>query len=303
MEYTLPISVGKKYKDIYINNLDTLTFGGRKTIMFAADQRVEHGLDSFLGKDISTDDISAEHFFRIASKAKVSALATHLGLINKYAFDYPNVNYIVKLNSITNLLKENYGYLQSKNLCSVEDVVYLQNNSDLNIVGIGYTVYLGIQDEPKILQEASQNILQAHKFGLPVILWIYPKPKKTKQDSLENVASAVMVGEALGADFIKVKSPVKGKIATEKLVKIVTKASGRSKVLISGGSSISEHRFINQAYKNVYTGGAAGVAVGRNIHQKPLHQAVEFCDQLYKALVEGQEPGFDPNAIGVRSIV
>lgn len=303
MEYTLPLSVSKKYTDTYIKNLDALTFNGKKTIMFAADQRIEHGLDSFLGKDISTDDISAEHFFRIASKAKVSALATHLGLINKYAADYPNVNYIVKLNSITKLVKENCGYTQSQNLCSVEDVVNLQKESDLNIVGIGYTVYLGIQDESKILKEASQNILMAHKYGLPVILWIYPKPKKTKEDSLENVSSAVMVGEALGADFIKVKPPVKGKVATEKLIKVVTKAAGRSRVLISGGSSISEHKFIEQAYKNIYTGGAAGVAVGRNIHQKPLHQAVEFCDLLYKSLVEGQEPGFDPNAIGVKSIV
>jgi len=303
MEYTLPLSVGKKYKDTYINNLNTLTFNGNKTILFAADQRIEHGISSFLGPNISKDDISTEHFFRIASKAKISALATHIGFINKYAMSYPNVNYLVKLNSITHLVKENFGYVQSKNLCAVDQVVSLQKESNLNIVGVGYTVYLGIKDESKILKEASQNILKAHSYGLPVILWIYPKPKKEKEDSLEKVSDAVMVGEALGADFIKVKHPIKGKIATEKLIKIVTKAAGRSRVLISGGSSINEHKFIEQAYKNVYEGGAAGVAVGRNIHQKPLHKAVEFCDQLYKTIIQGEELGLDTNAIGVRSII
>jgi DhnA family fructose-bisphosphate aldolase class Ia len=301
MSFYLPQFVTSKSKNDFVENLAKLTFKGKHTIMFAADQRVEHLITSFFGKDIDKDDLSAEHFFRIASRAKISALATQLGLIAKYSSTYPDINYVAKINSLTKITKESVGYTKSTSWYTVEDVVEFKKETNTNIIGIGYTVYLGIKEEPEVLKEASQIIKKAHQNGLPVILWVYPKPKKGNELDLELVATGCAVGEVLGADFIKINPPVKKGYKQEDLLKVCTKAAGRTKVLISGGSSITEEGFLSNAHDWVYKGGAFGVAVGRNIHQKSLYDAVDFSKKLYSTVVEGSEPKKSTN--GVSSIM
>ncbi|MBP7859753.1 hypothetical protein KA001_02220, partial [Patescibacteria group bacterium] len=49
--------------------------------------------------------------------------------------------------------------------------------------------------------------------------------------------------------------------------------------------SISSVEFLKNAYNIVNFTNAFGVAVGRNIHQKPLHEAVTFCNALEKIVI------------------
>ena len=47
----------------------------------------------------------------------------------------------------------------------------------MNIVGLGYTIYLGSEYEATMMAEAGELIAQAHANGLIVVLWIYPRGK------------------------------------------------------------------------------------------------------------------------------
>ncbi len=48
---------------------------------------------------------SLEHLFEIGDQGVCGVLAGQRGLIAQYAADYPNINYLVKMNSKTNLVK------------------------------------------------------------------------------------------------------------------------------------------------------------------------------------------------------
>ena len=53
--------------------------------------------------------------------------------------------------------------------------VFARKNSKLNILGIGYTIYLGSEYESAMLNAAAQAIFEAHQNGLIVVLRIYPR--------------------------------------------------------------------------------------------------------------------------------
>ena len=64
-----------------------------------------------------------EHFFRIASQGNIGAMATHLGLLSRYAKQYPKVNYIAKLNATTHLVSNEQQDPQSSLLWTVDNVI------------------------------------------------------------------------------------------------------------------------------------------------------------------------------------
>lgn len=237
-----------------------------KIFLFAGDQKFEH-LDK---------NIDAEHLFKIANSAPVDAFATQLGLISYYGGDYKNINYVVKLNSKTNLIKTEQKDPISLLLHSVSDVVQFKKETKLNIIGVGYTIYLGSEFESQMLSQAAQVVLQARKNGLLSILWIYPRGKAIKNDrDADLIAGAAGVAECLGADFVKVNPP-EGKEAE------VVKAAGRTKVIFSGGKEVDQDLFLKKLDEQIKIAGASGCAVGRNVHKKTLEKAVEFCKKISK---------------------
>ena len=171
----IPCDVPKRKRRIYTKNYNLATQNSGKLMLFAGDQRFEHLNGDFVGKGIHKDDADPEHFFKIASQARVGVFATQMGLLSKYGADYPDVPYLVKLNSKTNLAKTDQMDPFSVMLQDVDQVVTFQKNSKLNIVGIGLTVYLGSEFEATLLRQAAQTIFEAHQNGLLVVLWMYPR--------------------------------------------------------------------------------------------------------------------------------
>ncbi len=301
----VPLSVPSKNKDIFLQNILKITNNKDKIVMLAADQRVEHLNSSFFGKGISVDDLSPEHFFKIASISKVKLLATQIGHIDRYSMDYPNINYVVKLNSISKFVKDSEGYTKSNSWVDIEYINSFKEKNKVNIVGIGYTVFLGIKDETEMLKEAANVVIKAHEYGFPVIFWMYPKAFAYKNENdPSTVNTACSIGCALGADIIKINEPLKKTVESSLLIKNAVVAAGRTKVIISGGSAISPEDFLIKAYNQVYKGSATGVAVGRNIHQKSLDEAVKFCNSLYDVVVNGSDPDFYKKDVSkVKSII
>ncbi|PIR43426.1 aldolase [candidate division WWE3 bacterium CG10_big_fil_rev_8_21_14_0_10_32_10] len=285
----VPLNVDATNKSLFINNYSNLTHGSGNLFLVAGDQRVEHLITSFLGEGISPDDLNPEHYFKIAKNSNIGAFSTQVGYLTTYGMDYKEVPYIVKLNSISKVTKEGYGYSFSRKWVDVAKIKELKEKNNLNILGIGYTLYMGIKNESKMLAETSKVINKSHSLGFPVVLWIYPKGNAVKNETDPIlVKTAANIGGALGADFIKINAPDEFDTNMANLGDAVV-AAGRSKVIVAGGKYVDPEEYLQTTDLQLKNAKTYGVAVGRNIHQKSYIDAVKFCNAIYSLVVEKKE--------------
>jgi class I fructose-bisphosphate aldolase len=280
----VPADVPAAARETYIDNYLKATRGTGRLMLFACDQKIEHLNEDFFGDDISAEDNEPEHLFRIGSQGVCGVLAGQRGLIAQYAADYPEINYLVKMNSKTHLIRtsatdpsKHQDDPYSPQLYDIQTVLDLRDNG-VNAVGIGYTIYLGSEYESTMMQEAGQLIADAHSLGLIAVLWIYPRGKAVVDEKDANlIAGAAGAALCLGADFVKVNPP-KGDATESSAQKIVqaSKASGRTGLVCAGGSTVAADVFLTQLWEQIHIGGAKGNATGRNIHQRPLAEAVRL---------------------------
>lgn len=265
----------------FVNNYDLITHGSGRLMLFAGDQKIEHLNKDFYGEGIHEDDNEPEHLFKIADASEIGLLATQLGLISMYGGDYPEIPYLVKLNSKTNLVKTAQRDPISPTLVDVEQVVQFKKDSGLEIVGIGYTIYLGSEFEHIMLREAVQAVYKAHQAGLISVLWIYPRGQSVKDEKDPDlIAGATGVAATLGADFVKVNPPKKDGVASADLLIQAVKAAGKTKVICAGGSSTDPKAFLQSLHDQINIAGVSGNATGRNIHQKSFAEAVRMCNAI-----------------------
>jgi fructose-bisphosphate aldolase/6-deoxy-5-ketofructose 1-phosphate synthase len=272
----IPADVPKNAVNTYSDNYAAITHGTGRLMLFACDQKMEHLNNDFHGPNIHPDAQNPEHIFRIAQQGRIGALATHLGLIARYGKNYTSVNYIVKLNGKTDLIKSEIQDPYSKSLWDVEDVIEFQKTSGLNIRGVGYTIYLGSSFEHKMLADAAEIVRKAHEHGLIALLWIYARGKSITDDQDPKLlAGAAGVAASLGSDFVKIKAP---KNVDD--LRIITAAAGNTNVICAGGQTTPPEQFFQILYDQLHTGGTAGNATGRNIFQKSLPQAVAMTNGI-----------------------
>jgi len=285
----IPAGVPNDVLNEYLSNYDEITLGSERLMLFAGDQKIEHLNDDFYGEGIAADDNDPEHLFKIASQAEIGVFATQLGLISLYANDYPDIPYLVKLNSKTNLVKTAQQDPNSTQMLDVRQVVEFKKNTGLNILGVGYTVYLGSEHENAMIREAAQAVYWAHRHGLVTVLWIYPRGKGVKDEkSPELIAGATGVAACLGSDFVKVNYPKKEGQKSAEIFKQAVMAAGRTKVVCAGGSSMEPKAFLQQLHDQIFISGASGNATGRNIHQKPLAEAIRLTNAVTAITVYGK---------------
>ncbi|MFA5075210.1 MAG: hypothetical protein WC436_03855 [Candidatus Babeliales bacterium] len=264
----------------------------KRFFLFAGDQKIEHLNKDFYGQDIPEECLDPKHLFEIASKSRISAFATQLGLIDLYSKDFENINYVVKLNSKTDLVSIKISDPISLLLNTVEQVVEFKKSTGLPIIGIGYTVYLGSKYEAKMLSEAAQSVFKAHQNGLIAILWMYPRGISIKNEFDVNlIAGAAGVGAALGADFVKVNVPeAKNVIDSSNFLKRVSGAAGKTKVLCSGGKKYdNKEEFLEKIYYQIKIGDVSGCAIGRNIYQNKVEDAVKFCKAIASIVLDDND--------------
>lgn len=276
----VPAGMVQRYMDNYL----TVTKNTGRLFLFAGDQKIEHLNDDFFGSfeegTIPLDDADSEHLFKIASSAKkhIGVFAAQYGLIAKYGRSYTDVPYLVKMNSKSHLVKTKQAEPVSTALVSFKDVLYLKKNSGLNIVGLGYTIYVGSDRESEMFAEAGRLIAAAHRHGMLVVLWIYPRGAAVPDEKDPHViAGAAGVACCLGADFVKVNYCKKENVLSEEAFKEAVLAAGRTGLITSGGGSTDVGKFLTTLHKQIHVSGASGNATGRNIHQKDLNSALKMC--------------------------
>jgi len=278
----IPLGVPKEKEKEYLKNYNLATRNTGNLFMFACDQKVEHLNDDFTGHGVSAEMSDPEHFFKIAAKARIGVMATQLGMLSLYARDYPQISYLVKVNSKTNILTTKHKDPLSDIWIHLDEIIKFKKQSKLNIVGVGYTIYLGSWYESEMFNQAAHLIYQAHQAGLITVLWMYPRGKAVKDETdIHLIAGGAGVACCLGSDFVKVNYPYgKNSLATAKKFKEVVNAAGRSKVICVGGPKSEPKKFLKEVYLQKTVAGTCGSAIGRNIYQNSFEDAVKIANHV-----------------------
>jgi len=245
-------------------DLSKITTQG-KAMYLAYDHGIEHGPVDLTGKSLNPD-----YILDLAVKGGYNAVVLQKGVAEKYYPAYrKKIALILKLNGKTRLVG---GEPISRQICSVEEAI------QLGAQAVGYTVYVGSQYEAEMFREFGKIEEEAHRAGLPVIGWMYPRGRAIKDDdSPEITAYAARVGLELGADIVKIKY-----CGSQESFKKAVEAAGKTKVVLSGGPKTQPEEFL-KIVKNVMAAGAIGVAVGRNVWQskEPLKITQQIKDIIF----------------------
>lgn len=273
----IPANVPKSRQSEYRRNYDLLTNQTGRLFLIAGDQKVEHLNRDFFGSGIPLEDATPEHLFKIAAASHGGVLATHPGLITSFGPKYSKLPYIIKLNGKTNLGHDELKYTH-KLWLKVADVVKLKKDSGLNIVAIGYTLYLGGFDEENMLATVSQAIFQAHQAGLAAVVWVYPRGPKINEENIHTIAGGAGIAAALGADFVKIKYPFAPQDRQKTAVKFkeAVLAAGQTKVICVGGAKRPVKDLLKDLERQIKISGTNGLATGRNLHQRTLAEATKL---------------------------
>ncbi len=240
-------------------NLDEL-FPKGKAMFLAYDQGLEHG-----PVDFNNMNFDPNYVISIGIKGGFDALIFQKGIAEKYHENYSKkIPLVVKLNGKTKLSENKY---LSTQVCSVKYAV------KLGAKAVGYTVFIGSNQESIMFKEFGRIQEEAHDYGLPVIMWAYPRSSKIKNDTDPLIVSyAARVGLEIGADAVKIKYTGDSKSFSN-----AVKLAGDVKVLAAGGNKSGDKRFFKDS-EDVLKAGASGFAVGRNIWQSS--NPIERADKL-----------------------
>jgi DhnA family fructose-bisphosphate aldolase class Ia len=272
----IPADVPSDVHQQFIDNYQAITRGFHRLFLFACDQKMEH-----IALNSALDVVGPDHFFTIAAGGSVGVMAAHLGLIARYGKRYPNLNYLIKINGKTDLMRTEQKDPFSSLLWSIENVIRFKEVSGLAIRAIGITVYIGSESESVMLAQAAQAIFQAHQHGLVTVVWLYPRGRALINDrSSVVVLGAVNVAACLGADFVKVNLPNDAHENLDSILQKLRQAAGETKIIIAGGPVQDDTLVLELVRKLIDKAGIAGVAFGRNLHQRPLDQAQLLAQKL-----------------------
>ncbi|MBN1421444.1 MAG: aldolase [Planctomycetes bacterium] len=287
-ELIVPLDVPASMRETYVANEREITRGTGRLMLMAGDQKMEHLNDDFYGPGVAPDDADPEHLFLIAVRARIGVFATHLGLIARYGMDAPHIPYLVKLNGKTNLIGTSARDPLSLQLQTLEQLARFREASGLRIVAVGYTIYPGSEFESAQFTEAARLIFEAHQLGLVTVLWSYPRGRAVSDEKDAHlIAGAAGVAASLGADFVKVNQPDGGEGSAAEALKEAVLAAGRTRLVCAGGAETTPEEFLSRLHEQIHIGGASGSATGRNIHQRPLEEAVRFCDAISAITLDG----------------
>jgi class I fructose-bisphosphate aldolase len=288
---SLNVSLGKRtrlWRLLYKNG----PANGR-LLFLPIDQGLEHGPVDFFDNPDSVDPLFQ---LNLAKEGGYSGIVFHVGLVQKYLKDFAGeVPLILKLNGKTNIPSDKYAF--SPQTASVEDAVRLGADA------VGYTLYVGSPDQGEDIRQFFKIREDCDKFGMPLIMWAYPRGEaietKGGRDSLYAVDYAARVACELGADLVKLNLPEfdeqkakdspkpydQMKFTPQEGLEKVVKSAGRTLVLISGGSKISDEDLLDKV-KASMEAGVTGLIFGRNMWQRNLNDALKLTEKIKRIMSE-----------------
>lgn len=265
-------------------------------LVLPIDQGLEHGPVDFF---VNPDALDPEYQYRLARDGRFSAIALHIGLAEKYYPEFAGeVPLILKLNGKTSIPSDAHAF--SPLTGSVEDAVRLGADA------VGYTIYVGSPAQDRDFAQFREVRSEADRLGMPVIVWAYPRGEAVSQrggkESLYAIDYAARVALELGADVVKVNSPVASPkdqqspapyntlgLSPDAAFRKVVESAGRALVLVSGGEKVGDAELLAKVRSSM-AAGATGIIFGRNLWQRPRDEALALTRQLHALFREYAEP-------------
>jgi class I fructose-bisphosphate aldolase len=275
---------------------------GNGTLLFLPiDQGMEHGPIEFFPNPSSADP---DYQCRLAKEGGYSGIVFHIGLAQKYMRDYAGtVPLILKLNGKTNVPSDAEAF--SAVASTVEDAVRLGADA------VGYTLYLGSPAQDRDFIQLGQVRKECDRYAMPLIVWSYPRGSaveaKGGRDSIYAVDYAARVANELGADIVKLNVPkfrdprnedspppyrelydkwkrLDEDEAYRQAVEKVVASAGKTMVLFSGGSRISDEDLLLKA-RICMEAGTTGLIFGRNMWQRPFEEGLRITEEIKQILL------------------
>ena len=266
--------------------------GSGKMLILPVDQGFEHGpLQSF---SKNPKAFNPSYHFELAIEAGCNAYAAPLGFLEASSKEFAGeIPLILKLNSADSLYKSKEDPIPSLTSC-VEDALRL------GCAAVGFTIYPGSAQRKLMYEEVVQQIKEAKKAGLVVVVWAYPRGKgvsKKGETALDVTAYAAHIAAQMGAHIIKVKPSQaylessdlksffeKKHMSLDRLsdrTKYVLKSAfhGRRIVIFSGGQAKGKKELLEEI-KELCKGGAFGSIIGRNAFQRERSNALELLKEV-----------------------
>jgi 2-amino-4,5-dihydroxy-6-oxo-7-(phosphonooxy)heptanoate synthase len=135
--------------------------------------------------------------------------------------------------------------------------------------GVSVHVNMGSAEEARQIQDLARVADACDRWNLPLMAMMYPRgPKITDPSDLALVSHAVTIAADLGADIVKTVYP--GTVS--KMLELTSICP--IPVLVAGGPRRGTERELLRFVTDALAGGAAGVAMGRNLFQAPNPQSL-----------------------------
>ena len=258
-----------------------------RAIFLPIDQGFEHGPVDFLPNPPSGDP---EFQLRLALEGNYSGIVFEPGLARKYHHAYAGrVPLVFKVNAKTNIPSDADAF--SPLTGSVEEGVAIGADA------IGYTLYVGSPAQDRDIAQLAEVRRACDRFGMPLIVWSYPRGSAVKlkgtRDSLYAIDYAARVACEMGADIVKLNMPKPDEECPgqpegytrlnldefQRMAKVI-RSAGRTLVLVSGGSKLSDANVLAKA-RLCFEAGAAGLIFGRNMWQRAMPDALDMTAKVH----------------------
>jgi class I fructose-bisphosphate aldolase len=271
--------------------------GTGKFVILPVDQGFEHGpARSFAPNPGGYDP---DYHAQLAIDAGCNAYAAPLGSLEVSADRVAGqVPLILKLNNSDTLSKMDQPI--SAVTASVKDAVRL------GCAAIGYTIYPGSGARNLMYEELRDLVREAKDYGLPTIVWAYPRGALSKdgETAIDIVAYAAQISCQLGAHVVKVKPPkdfieqseakkvfekysIPTKTLADRVRHVVQGAfNGRRIVIFSGGEAKGTDELLEEV-RQLAAGGGFGSIMGRNAFQRPRAEALKLLGDVMEIFRKG----------------
>ncbi len=273
------------------------------TMILPYDQFIEHD-NRHRQNDSGAED--PDYIMHLAVEGKYDAVAIHYGVAKRYWSKVADkMPLILKINGKTS-------FPSQENALSVH-TSWVEDALHLDAAGIGYTMYYGSPSQDVDIPQLAQVRAECDRYGLPLIVWAYPRGKAVDQKGGTTTSyaleSAARMAMEMGATIIKSNLPEPAKpdfltnesvpkyfrdleqdlqklpAAEQKLARArrVVEAAQGVPVLFSGGSEIGDEDLMDNAKVCVH-GGGFGFIFGRNMWKRPEKEALVITEDLQKLL-------------------
>ncbi len=278
-----------------------------KSLILPYDQFVEHDCRHL---EAESDSGNPHYIMELALAGHYTGVAVHYGVASRYWSRAEGaVPLIVKLNGKTGIPSQDQAF--SAHTSFVEDALRI------GATAVGYTMYYGSPRTPDDLAQLARVRKECDRYGLPLIVWAYPRGETMERKGGVNTSyaleSAARVAMEMGATIIKSNVPssadddflentgipvyyrnlereMRSVADTEALQsrcdRIVQAAQGIP-VLFSGGSLLSDEDLLYRADICVKAG-CLGFIFGRNMWKRERSKALEITEKLQALLRQAE---------------